>query len=245
MIDTYKDIFNKRANSYHEVMTKYPDARDKEFANLIQYYKINKDDKIADMPSGGCYLKKYLDKNTIFFLDPAQEFLHNCSGADNTMHTSLENTPFKDSFFDKIYSLAGSHHIDNKKNLYKEVYRVLKKDAHFIYGDVLQNSKEDTFLNVFVNKYNSSGHTGIFLNNQTKTQLADIGFKIEHSKYIDLTWNFKTIGEMIDFIKKLFGLDLATDEIILQGIDTLLGYKQTNNKVLLNWGLFYIFSKKS
>ena len=244
MIDTYQSIFTKRALSYHNAMIKFPDARKEEFEQLLQYVSVDKENTVADMPAGGCYLKNYID-NDIYFLDPTQEFLDNCPCGYNTIKTSLDDTLIKDSYFDTIFSLAGSHHIENKDSFYTEVHRLLKHNGNFIYADVLKGSKEDTFLNIFVNKHNSLGHTGIFLDDSVKTSLQDIGFKVNKFEYVSYHWNFANEQAMVEYIKNLFGLDLASDEIILSGIKDILSYSQKNDCISMNWGLIFISSVKS
>lgn len=243
MIDTYEEIFKQRAQSYHEAMLACPTSRDQEFQELLSSIKIDKDALVADMPSGSCYLRNYL-KNPIYFLDPTQEFLNNCSCKDNTIQTALDNTPIESNFFDLVINLAGTHHMKEKLPFYKEVYRILKADAIFTYADVYKDSKEDVFLNHFVDKYNSLGHRGVFLDNHTKLDLETIGFTIQRFAYQEYHWSFQTEGEMLNFIKKLFGLDMIDDNTLLHGLSDILGYVKTQNDVKLNWGLLYITAKK-
>ena len=103
---------------------------------------------------------------------------------------------------------------------------------------VLINSKQDKFLNTFVDCYNSSGHKGIFFDESEKYILEESGFrniKIEIKEY---NWYFNNTEEKIDFCKNLFGLDKASDEIILNGCNEILG------KDNFQWKLIYFVCTK-
>ncbi len=244
MFDSYTDIFEKRGKSYHNAMLDCPKARDEEFFHLFDHIEIKESDVVADIPSGGCYLKNYVNNDNIYFVDSTKEFLNNCTCKYNIIHSDVEDTPFKHSFFDIVFSLAGTHHIDNKEKLYKEIYRILNNNGKFIYADVKRGSKEDAFLNTFVNENNSLGHRGVFIDKNTNIELENINLEVQYSEYIEYTWNFKDIREMVYYVKNLFGIDLASDEIILEGLRDILGFKEENGLIKLNWGLLYIVSKK-
>lgn len=243
MYDNYMDIFNKRGDSYCYAMKKCTSSRDNEFLQLLKYFPINNNDVIADIPCGACYLSKYIQNNTtIYYIDESEVFLKNCEKRYNLLKTSINNIPLKSSYFDKIFSLAGTHHIENKEPFYIEVKRLLKKNGNFIYADVLEGSKEDKFLNYFVNKNNSLGHKGIFLNDTTVSSLNTIGLNVYRSEYINVKWTFDNESEMINFVKNIFGLDLASNENILRSIKNILGYTVEDNLIVMNWGLFYIYA---
>lgn len=241
----YKHIFNERGEMYHKAMVQYPSVREDEFLNLFEFYKIDESDVVADFPSGGCYLKKYIRSNEMYFLDPSEELLNKCEHKHNIIKCALENTPIKNSFFDKVFSLAGTHHNNRKDKIFEEVNRILSLGGNFIYADVMENSKEALFLDVFVNKFNSLGHKGFFLTEDIKIKLERCGFRVDSFEYITLTWRFHNLIEMANFTKMLFGLDLATDEkTVINGLGKYLGYKKNNGIIELNWGLLYIFSEK-
>jgi len=247
MISSYENIFTKRANAYQAAMKEYPEAREEEFKTLIEYSKLKRYFKVADIPSGSCYLKRYIEKliSEVYFIEPTQAFLNNCSKSENTIQCQLDKIPIEENFFDRVFSLAGSHHIDKKINLYKEIYRILKKNGQFIYADVLHASKEDSFLNHFVNQHNSLGHNGIFIEEKkTLNELRISGFKINSYKYEKYHWNFSSKSNMVIFIKNLFGLDKASIDTILNGLENILGYKKDNKGYHLSWGLYFIVATK-
>ncbi len=246
MFETYEEIFDKRGDRYHYAMQSYPEAREKEFRNLLKYSQVDQEDIIADIPAGGCYFKKYLQNGHLYFVESSEEFLSRCQGGLNKILCPVDDLPFKTGFFDKVYSLAGTHHLEDKRPLFAEVHRVLKTDGDFVYADVKTGSREDDFLNIFVDRYNSMGHKGIFINEATIAAMERFGLKVQTAEYLDFTWNFASEADMIDFVKNLFGLDLAAnDDEILRGIDSYLGYHQEDGKVYMNWGLYYLHATKA
>ena len=60
--ETYQAIFNLRANTYHQAMTQWPHARQKEFEIALSFCDLSDNHCIVDIPSGGGYLSKYISK---------------------------------------------------------------------------------------------------------------------------------------------------------------------------------------
>jgi len=235
---TYKDIFNKRGNSYSYAMNQFPYARHNEFTTLIELLDIKNDDKIVDLPSGGGYLKKHLNTDAeIYSVDPAGMFIQQ-KVKSKCYLSDITSTPFNDSFFDKAYSLAGTHHLTNKKRFYKEVSRILKPSAIFAYADVAKDTNADRFLNLYVNKYNSLGHDGDFLDiNITTNELLNSGFSQVNSRLKNYSWVFSSELHAIIFFRHLFGLNLATDKQIIDGIEKHLHISHNENTFNVQWQL--------
>jgi hypothetical protein len=49
---------------------------------------------------------------------------------------------------------------------------------------------------------------------------------------------------MVHFFKLFFGLDKASDVMILKGIEDILGIQTTKNGIEVNWGLLQFEFKK-
>lgn len=241
MFDSYKDIFNQRADSYHKAMTKFPMARIEEFAHLINILEIKKDDTVADIPSGGGYLRNYINQDlTVYSIDSSQEFLKYHPAASRTLCAEISNIPLQSAFFNKIFSLAGIHHLTDKKSFFREANRLLKVGGIFGLADVESGSPVDQFLNVFVDEYNSMGHKGLFLDGSTIEELQSCGFDIVSADNIPFTWQFESKTEAIEFFKLLFYLDQANNRDIESGINNYLGDQRVDGSFCVNWELFYI-----
>lgn len=245
MFENYKDIFNLRGKNYHDAMMNNLNARKNEFMNLFKYFDLNKNEIIADIPSGGGYLSNFIDKyKSLFLVDESEEFLKRSQQKFNLINSSINDLPIRDEYLDKVYSLAGSHHLEDKKQFFNEVNRILKKNGKFIYADVEEDSKEDRFLNIFVNKYNSLGHNGQFINDETILSLKSVNFQILEIEYKNVNWIFKNKEEMIYFVKNIFGLNLASDDEILNGIIEYLDLHEFEEHIEMDWALKYIFMEK-
>lgn len=241
MFDSYKDIFNQRGKDYHKAMTKCPMARIQEFEPLINLLEIKQYDVVADIPSGGGYLRNYINPViTLYSIDSALEFLTYHTNTNRTICADIDNIPLQNAFFNKIFSLAGIHHLNNKILFFKEAYRLLQFDGIFGIADVKAGSKVDRFLNVFVDKYSSMGHEGLFLDGSTITDLELCNFEVVSAECVPCAWNFENKSEAIAFIKLLFGLDQASESDIEAGINDYLGFYNENGKFCVNWELFYI-----
>lgn len=249
MFANYKDIFNARGLDYHQAMMEYPLARQAEFENIINLAELDNNQIVGDIPSGGCYLSNFVRKSIkTISVETSIEFARNSEERDNNVTITCEDVsqiPLLTESLDRAISLAGSHHLPSKPAFYQEVYRLLKSGGIFCIADVRESSGVDGFLNIFVDRYNSMGHQGDFLNQNTKNDLELAGFEVVYASPIAYTWNFAVVEEMVYFCKRLFGIDRATDSQILAGIEQYLGYQIVNDRCHMNWELFFFKAVKN
>ncbi|CAM3993177.1 class I SAM-dependent methyltransferase [Pseudoalteromonas byunsanensis] len=239
MFDSYNDIFTQRAKTYDTAMHCCSDARRAEFECATKNFPWKHREIVADIPSGAGYLSKYRPREVdLYHIDSCDTF--NQLSEQKVITSPLEDMPFPDNHFDRVISIAGSHHMEDKNGFFCEVKRVLKPGGVFNYSDVMQGSKEDTFLNQFVDSYNSMGHQGIFISKGTISDLANTGFDIVQADYQRVCWQFNSEQDMVFFVKSLFGLDLADDDTILTNIKDILGYQVQSQGVTMEWALYYI-----
>ncbi len=247
--DSYKDIFEKRGKEYDLAMTKFKNARDEEFENIIEIADLEDKQTLVDIPSGGCYLYWYLPKGiNLIPVETTKTFANFCkknTGKNPVIVEEISELPFKDESVERVISLAGIHHLSDKEKLrfYKEVFRILKKRGIFALADVFENTPTAKFLNEFVDRYNPMGHKGIFLNEETEKYLSKAGFKIEKTEIKKYYWKFENEDEMVEFAKLLFGIFKADRITLLEGIKSYLGYTK-KEKIFLNWQLFFIKAVK-
>ncbi|RQH16602.1 class I SAM-dependent methyltransferase [Okeania hirsuta] len=248
MFKNYKDIFNQRGTLYHQGMLKYPLARAAEFNNIIKLSDLQDNQIICDMPSGGCYISNFIQQNLkIISIETSNEFIkdsHNTVNNTIVVCEDISNIPLNSNSIDRIMSLAGLHHIEHKVDFYKEAYRLLKTKGIFCIADALKDSKVANFLNIFVDQYNSMGHQGNFLTENTKDELEFINFQVVHNDSISYHWCFDSVASMVDYCQLLFGIDQANYNQILEGIETYLGYYLENDKCYMNWELHFLKSIK-
>lgn len=183
MFDTYSEIFNARGTSYHQAMKLFPLARRQEFKTIAKMAQINTGHLVIDAPPGGCYLQKHIDDEaTIISVETSRKFISEIESPynNNTIIAcdTLSNIPLPDESADRVISLAGLHHISNKKGFFQEAFRLLKPGGLFCIGDAREGSAVANFLDIFVNQMSSMGHHGLYLNETTEQQLTAADFSI-------------------------------------------------------------------
>jgi SAM-dependent methyltransferase len=235
----YTDLFQARGNKYDTAMQQFPHARDEEFMLAVNKASFTKTTRVMDVPAGGGYLKKYLPKHCQYFpYEPCLNFVD----SDNSLPANLLPLPFDTHKGDVVISIAGIHHQEDKLAFFDEIHRVLKMGGQFILADVYKDSAVAMFLDYFIGLHNSTGHEGLYVDENTVQLLSSNGFNIQSAERTPFHWLFNDTNEMADFCRLLFDLrDISSDEI-LTAVDQTLGIKTFTEGVAMNWELFYIDS---
>jgi hypothetical protein len=236
----YNSTFEKRGKDYCYAIQTYPNAMDEEFRNAVDICKLSKNDILLNIPSACIPIENYF---TIppkeYYKFETNEAFANLVGENVCSWTAI---PLPDSSCSKILCLASLHHSTNEERelIYKEFLRLLSKEGSFIIGDVLKDSPQDKWLNEFVNQYNSNGHKGQFWSEHDLSFFHKLGLSVsmEQRTY---PWKFSCKKDMVDFCKHLFGLDLATNDIIEKGLHYYLNATDTE----FNWTLLYFTATRS
>ncbi len=239
----YSEIFNARAKQYHLAMQMFPKARDAEFLALLQDLPATAID-LLDVPAGGGYLARYLQSHLQ---------LTSCDFSEGFVETGIplaspQTLPYATEAFDAVLSLTGLHHIsrENQNAFLRESHRVLRSKASFLVGEVLRGSPMDAFLNDFVHRHNSQGHSGDFFDEGFKLQLAAAGFEQISMCVRTYIWQFADVDSMLCYCKKMFGIDKASDSELDKGLREYVHYRQTQNgTVQLPWQLGFYHALKA
>jgi len=244
MFDEYSKIFDKRGEQYHQVMAEQPNARVEEFSNIVRFSDLKEGMNVLDIPSGGGYLSNYINfKTNLTQIETSRAFYQFAIDKSNAKSLHCEDIaklPFSDKTIDRIISLAGLHHIEDRTPFFREAKRVVKNDGMLCIADVAEGSGPDRFLNVFVEENSSEGHKGLFINQRDIEHIENAGFIVKRSEIINYYWAYDSIEDMVDYTKKMFGINQCADSKILKGIETYLGYKIQDGKVMMNWSLHFI-----
>jgi len=134
-------ILNKVRDDYNHIAEDFSNTRHRpweEISFLFDYIKSG--DRILDSGCGnGRYLPTIKERGGQYFgVDNSEELIRIAKSrylGENFQVADVLNLPFKDNFFDRIYSVAVLHHIPSKElrlKFFEEAKRVLKKDGFLI-----------------------------------------------------------------------------------------------------------------
>ena len=248
MFDIYEDIFNHRGQAYHAAMRFAPLARKREFEFALRGAGLAPGDTVCDLPSGGGYLSGFIDVPQIktISVENTHVFYEECRrlpGVEARL-CPLDATGLSDGSADYVVSLAGLHHAANRRTVFVEMNRILAPGKNICIADVVADSAVAWFLDEFVDAHNSMGHTGDFFHESWIAELAAAGFAGMEWHEEAYTWDFSGEEEMTQFCRLLFGLDLATPQVVRRGIQNYLGYSLSAGGCRMNWGLAYLRAAK-
>ncbi len=128
-------------------------------------------------------------------------------------HADSIDLPFEKESFDIVWSEHVQMNVENKQQLYQEIYRVLKPDGKLIFYDVFTGMEEKVFYPVPWAEDSSTDYlTG---QNETKILLESLDFKINY--WEDITepsknWFTETVTKMKSRKPYPLGLHLLMGE---------------------------------
>jgi SAM-dependent methyltransferase len=230
----YDLVFSKRAAEYSYATKTYPNVLVNELRTAAEMVNAKKGECVVNVPGACVDISPYLASGVTYTSYETNAVFATLTG---TPHAPFGVIPEPDESVDKVISLVSLHHSTDLERVvfYKEALRVLKSGGIMILGDVLEGSAQDDWLNTFVKRYN--GHNGKFWTPADADLMHGFTVDVVVKKY---RWNFNGQEEMIDFCRNLFGLDLATDEEISEGLRTYLRADETG----FDWSLLYFIAAK-
>ena len=230
--------FAHRGPMHKYAIETYPHVLRTEFQTAVHACGLKPGNTLLNIPAACVNLEPYLPPDVHYVRYETHKSLAKIP------HCSLSEIPMADKSVDVILSLASLHHTSDEERdeFYAEVLRILKPGGHLVIGDILRGSAQDSWLNTFVNMYNSAGYQGKFWSAEDTELMEYHGFhtKITVHSY---TWHFVSESEMLDFCKHRFGLDLATDAKIRGGIQQFLSPRKDDDGIHIPWQLIYFHNR--
>lgn len=236
-------VKRRSASTYHQAMRLCPQAREFELRWPIELATPRHGEIIVDFPSGGSYLRPYLDAVAPgVILRPVEHITDYFEHDDSILQGSWSRLPFAEGEVDVVVTLAALHHVMvGRPAFYQECHRVLAPGGRLIIGDVEAGTASAAFLDEFVDQYSSQGHEARFLSRETElATIEDAGFRVAEYDVTAFHWVFPDKPTTIRFCQQLFRLDRADDDQIWQGLGEYLGIESGRGGVRMNWQLAFV-----
>lgn len=243
-LKTYAQIFAARGSAYDRAMQRYPDARQQEFRQVIEAAQLAPGMVVGDVPAGGGYLRRHLPHGCQWMgHEPCASFTNHGAVAGDAR--PLLPLPWPDASADVVISLAGVHHIDDKRPLFRELLRVIRAGGRLAVSDVATGSAVAAFLDGYVGAHNSTGHRGVFLDERTLAMLSEAGWSVRSHGVRDFCWVFPDRAAMAGFCHELFDLRSASVDDAQGAIEAQLGVTElASGQVGMAWSLMTIVAQK-
>lgn len=243
-MDDYLATFEARGHAYNAAMDSWPLAREAEREAVLGRLDCEPGQMVIDAPAGGGYVADGIAARfgaaiDIVCVEPSAKFAGPISGRYRTFVTPLHRVPMPTESVDGIVSLAGLHHLQDKRAVYREWARLLKRGGHVAVGDVGTETGTGEFLNTFVDRHTPGGHNGIFIEpSEFRTELTAAGLLVVEDCLQTVPWRFESLADLGQFCKNLFGIETADVDTTIDVLDRLVGITtETGGGVVLSWQL--------
>lgn len=253
------DSFDSRANKYSServelydrALAQVPDARFQEREHLISRLNLKDGLSVCDVSAGTGYLSDGINDHlqgqvSITCVENSQAFVELLKPKYRTVKSSLTGIDVADCSFDRVGTLAGVHHQQDKVAFYQEAHRILRPGGRLVIGDVLEGSPPARFLNGPVDIYSDIGHDGMFLRErEISADLKQAGFGDMQETVEHYTWRFPDEQTLIVYCKNLFRMTKATLQQVSSAISEHLKVTHDTNGCYLHWQLLFVTADKN
>lgn len=240
--DEYARLFNVRGGKYDAAMTRHPRARDAEFDTAVAIAGVQAGDIVADIPCGGGYLARHLPAGVTLYSVDSSDVFADCmraGGNQRFLACPITAVPLQDGVLDHVLSIAGLHHVAERRPFWRECARLLRRDGVLTVGDVEEGSAVARFLDGVVDRYTPTGHRGTYFDAGTVAELEQCGFRVEATESRRIGWQAADLPALAEFCRLLFGLEgIGIAELASVLVDEI-GIVETASGVELDWRLVF------
>jgi len=237
-VTEYRDIFELRGRLYHQAMQMFPQVRANEFLSVLKEAEIAAHMNVVDVPSGGAYISRYIGEVDLIGLEVSHTFAELAvQHGQNVILYENNQLPLASVCADRVLSIAGLRHIEEKRKIFAEMRRIIKPLGRIVVADVAEDSFVRYFLDDFVGRFCETGHSGWYFGETTRSELQDIGLDIVGDKRLDYLWCAPDMEQLANFCRLLFGMIRADTDTVAKGIRDYLGVRHFDDHIGLNWQL--------
>ena len=237
---TYQEIFDARGDPYHDAMSRYPRARDAEFRALVELADVRPGHHVADVPCGGGYLASHLPAGIrLYPIDSSDTFSRRFAQDHHAplLCCPITAIPLPEGALDRIISVAGLHHVADRRPFWRECARLLRRDGVLVVGDVSVGSRVARFLEGTVDRHTETGHRGTYFDEATVAELEAAGFRVDRARPQRIAWCAADRTALADFCRRLFGLQGIDNAQLADALAQEVGVRDTADGVELDWEL--------
>jgi SAM-dependent methyltransferase len=243
-VDDYFTTFEARGHRYNAGMSQWPLAREAEREALLRRLGCRPGHIIIDAPAGGGYVAdgiaaRFNGDVKVVCVEPSAKFAAPINERFTTLITTLHQVPMPAQSIDGVASLAGLHHLPDRRAIYREWARLLKRGGRLAVGDVAIGTGTAEFLNSFVDEHTPGGHAGIFIEtSEFRTELGSAGLDVIEETLERVPWRFQDLHGLGRFCKKLFGIETADASETIHALQRFVGIaEEPDGGVALQWEL--------
>lgn len=243
--DAYTRTFEVRGGSYNAAHALVPDARETERALLLERLDLQRGLRVLDAPGGGGYvadgLRARVGDLSIVCMEPAAAFAAGIDRAHRRIRGALARLPFADARFDRVASLAGTHHLESRLAFFRECRRVLRHGGRLAVADAAAGTPVARFLNGPVHRFTTTGHDGrFFADGEAADLLGRAGFTDVREEHLSCAWRFPDHDALVRYCRLLFGLVRASEREVDDALrDHFAIATDADGRVCLPWSLVY------